>query len=233
MLRDALCHGVGGSFGKCSKHRAFLSPPFPTGPVCFRNRRCTIKDGQRLDEMQPEGDVVKRVRSLVFISTLLLIPLASFLASPHTAQAKKNNHAQAEKDSLGASEEQDRSEDRILGIGRLFDGVRIHSPLGDEFNELYSRNQTEIHGIVDRNPTIIWETVEIALDLLPALRSVDQNGGKLCVNKQLYAKATDFFWRCKSLASPQLAGDLMKAKTLVESRTTELNAQQLLIDLNK
>jgi hypothetical protein len=163
----------------------------------------------------------------------MIICLVSFLAAAHTAQARRKSQAKQEKDSLPTSEEQDRIDDRILGIGRLFDGIRIHSPLGDEFNELYSRNQTEIYGIVDRNPMIVWETVEIALDLMPALRSVDQNGGKLCVDKQLYSKATDFFWKCKSLASPQLAGDLMKAKTLVERRTTELNARQLLIDLNE
>ena len=78
-----------------------------------------------------------------------------------------------------------------------------------------------------------WESIELGLELLPALRSVDRNGGKLSVDKELYGRATGLVGKCQSLASPQLAGDLKRAKALVESRATELDSHQLLIDLNE
>jgi len=176
--------------------------------------------------------MLKKKRCWGFVSGVLLIALVGSTAMATIAQ---ENHGRIEKrqQRSNAPVDTERGEPGLSYLGGLFQGINIRSPLGDEFNTLYLRNKAEIHQIIDRNPGIVWETVELALDLLPALRTVDRNGGKLSVEKKLYGRATGLFGKCESLASPQLAGDLKRAKALVESRATELDSQQLLIDLNE
>ena len=176
---------------------------------------------------------MKKANLLGLFFALLMVFLVS---SSTVASATRRSHdggSQSRRDISGTSTETGQENSSLLFMGELLEGVRIHSPLSDELNTLYLKNRAEIHQIIDRNPGIIWKTVDLLLELLPALRSVDQNGGKLNVEKKLYARATDFWGGCESLASPQLADDLRKAKSLIESRTTELDSYRLQIDLTR
>ena len=176
--------------------------------------------------------MLRKGRYAGFVSVVLLIVFAS---STVPAKIAQENHKRIEKQNQEPKPRDDtgRGEGGLSFLGNLFQGINIHSPLGDEFNGLYLRNKAEIHRIVDRNPGIVWETVELAIELLPALRSADQNGGKINVEKKLYTRATDLAGKCESLAGPQLARDLKRAKSLLEKRTTELDPGQLTIDLTK
>jgi hypothetical protein len=177
---------------------------------------------------------VRSEKSLSFVFVLLIIFLAASGATAKMSLDKGDDTSQRRWERSRPPAARDSGEEgNVQALGNLLQGVEIRSPLGDEFNIIYDRNRAEIHQLVDRNPEIIWDTLGLVLDLLPALRSADRNGGKLYVEKQLYARATDLYWKCESLASPGLARDLKRAKSLVESRMIELNSRQLVIDLNK
>ena len=113
------------------------------------------------------------------------------------------------------------------------DGIEIQSPIGDEFAQVYHRHKAEIHQIVNQNPFLVWETVDLIVEVLPALRSVRPDDGKLYVDKRTFSKADDLFARCEALASPGLANDLRKARAQVDSRITEWDSERILVDLEQ
>jgi hypothetical protein len=65
------------------------------------------------------------------------------------------------------------------------------------------------------------------------LKFKEAQEGKVRIPRNTYAKATNLMEKCESLASPELARDLKKAKALFDSRVKESDQESLTIDLKE
>ena len=80
---------------------------------------------------------------------------------------------------------------------------------------------------------MIWQTLGLVSDSLPALRSMAKSNGKLLLDGETYSKVNNLYNEYSGLASPALAADLQKAKDYVDQRTKTSNSGTVIIDLNK
>ena len=110
----------------------------------------------------------------------------------------------------------------------------IHIPRAAEafFNSIYARRHQEIRKFIDDNPEMIWPAISLFLDALPALRAIPQNGGRLLVDRRVYAEAEQFMVQCEKKVSPEFGVDLRKMKDFIEKRTKHIEGQRMAIDLN-
>lgn len=115
----------------------------------------------------------------------------------------------------------------------VFSSIRVPPALSGEFLEMYNRHRLEIDRMVADNPFLIWESLDIALDSLPALRAMNQNGGMLYLDKRTYSRAMGLIDQCEALASPKLGIDLERAKRLLLNRTSETDSGEIVIDLSE
>jgi hypothetical protein len=144
-----------------------------------------------------------------------------------------------EKLAPGAAEtqkESGREPDSLSRYGQnLLTGLAasIHIPkaTAQSFTELFARHGPELERLANAHQNLVWEVLDVVIEVLPSLRKMDENGGQLHVDRKTYAKASDLLGRWESLASPELARALRKAKTLVDSRVKEADPENIIIDL--
>jgi hypothetical protein len=96
---------------------------------------------------------------------------------------------------------------------------------------LFDRNRFELERLANAHQDIIPEVIGIAVELLPTLKTIDTDGSQVRLNRKTYDRVTRLMERCERLASPELAKDLRKAKTIVDSRMQEGDQETLIIDL--
>jgi hypothetical protein len=101
------------------------------------------------------------------------------------------------------------------------------------FGELFDPHKTELERLANTHQGLLWEAIAVVIEVLPSLKATDAPEGQLRVPLKTYAKASNLLERCESLASPQLAGDMRKAKALFESMVKESDQENLIIDLKE
>lgn len=117
-------------------------------------------------------------------------------------------------------------------LGNLLSDVQVPQHTSKTFTDLYSKHKAEIDRILNDNPYLIWESIDVVLDALPALKSVPQNGGRLYIDKRLYSKATDLLSEIEALSSPELSHDLQQSWAFVQNRAKDSGQGAFVIDLN-
>jgi len=110
--------------------------------------------------------------------------------------------------------------------------IRIPDQTRRTFTELYARHQEELDRIMSENPVLLWDSLDVVLDALPALRQVPRDEGRLHIHKRVYDKVAHLMERIVSLSGPQLSQDLRQSRKYVEDRMTETGPDTLEIDLN-
>jgi hypothetical protein len=121
----------------------------------------------------------------------------------------------------------------LQSIGSVLSGIHVPAATVDEFTTLYNRHKTEIRTIVDQHTDLVWQTLDVVVDALPALQSFDKAGGRLYLDRRVYAKANRLFDEYVRLAGSGLAKDLRKAKRSIDNRTEDWGSNQVMIDLSE
>jgi hypothetical protein len=115
----------------------------------------------------------------------------------------------------------------------LLGDVPIPKATGQSFTLLFDRHRSELESLGRTHQELIWETIEVVMEFLPSVKTLEVNGGQLRVNRKTYAKASRLLERCELLVTPGFAQDLRKAKAMVESRLREGDADSLIIDFKE
>lgn len=110
--------------------------------------------------------------------------------------------------------------------------IQIPPATAARFETVYWRHRAELYQIAAANPGLVWETVGLVLDALPALRSVKNNSGRLYLDQRTFGKANDVWEQYVRLASSGLATDLKDIKKFVDNRTKPVDSGRVVIDLN-
>jgi hypothetical protein len=111
--------------------------------------------------------------------------------------------------------------------------IPVSKPTRDFVDQLYHRHRSEFTRLIQNNPQLVWDALDIVLDALPALRAMPQNGGQLYLDRNIYARASDLVDRCEGLSTPELARDLKKLRLLVEMKIKSADSERVRIDLNE
>ena len=117
-------------------------------------------------------------------------------------------------------------------IEGLLGGIAVPDAAAQLFNGIYTRHGIEIGRILSDNPRMVWDTLDLLLDLLPALRALPATGGRLTVNSGDYDRAAALLQRFTALSSSGLARDLGRTREWIDRRVTQGDAGKLVIDLN-
>ena len=166
-------------------------------------------------------------------NTKIVIIMALLLAWSGAAFASENTPGNAAPAKEVQAKESEAREENLASIDDLLGEIAVPPAAAKIFNELYYQNKTELYQILNNNPHIIWLTLGILGDSLPALRSIAENQGKMQLDATTYTKANNLYEECYTLASPQLAADLESAKSYVDQRTAMITSESVIIDLNE
>lgn len=109
----------------------------------------------------------------------------------------------------------------------------VSKPTRDFVDQLYRRHRSELTRLIQDNPQLVWDALDIVLDALPALRAVPKNEGQLYLDRNIYARASDLVDRCEGLSTPELARDLKKLRLLVEMKIKSADSERVRIDLRE
>lgn len=124
----------------------------------------------------------------------------------------------------------------VIGNGTtivdLLSQIRVPDRTSRTFSDLFMKHQAELDRLVRENPWVMWDSLGVVLDALPAFRELPQNGGRLFIDKRVYARAADLMGRLENISSPQLSRDLRLSEKYVEDRMRESGPNTLEIDLN-
>ncbi len=125
----------------------------------------------------------------------------------------------------------DEGDGQGLVPGDLLGDIQVSEPTRSFLDGLYKRHRFEFARIIQDNPQLVWDTMDVVLDALPALRAMSKNGGRLYVDKNIYARASGIVDRCEGFATQELARDLRKLRLFVEMRSKEVDSDRIMIDL--
>lgn len=157
-------------------------------------------------------------------------------STAYAIEAKKSSEgsrANEQQVSENMSRTQQKESTTVVVLVDLLGTIAVPEKAGQIFNDLYYRNQIEIYRILNENPFLLWQTIGLVANTLPALRSMAARGGKLHLDVPTYSRANDLYEEFRDLAGPQLSADLEAAKSYVDSRTEKRGSGQVLIDLNE
>lgn len=166
--------------------------------------------------------------------TLLIIMAATFLIMfSNTVFATEEVPGAATSDTNAAIQVPEAAQESIMDIDNLVGEIAVPEEAAKVFNDLYYSHKTELYQILQNNPNMIWQTLGLVSDSLPALRSMAESKGKLHLDGETYSKANILYNEYFGLASPALAADLRKAKEYVDQRTKTASSGSVVIDLNE
>jgi hypothetical protein len=114
----------------------------------------------------------------------------------------------------------------------LLSQIRVPDRTSRTFSDLFSKHQAELDRLVRENPWVMWDSLGVVLDALPAFRQLAENEGRLLIDRRVYARAANLMERLEILSSPQLTRDLRQSQKYVEDRMKESGPNTLEIDLN-
>lgn len=182
--------------------------------------------------MSIKGNCVKIISAVAI--ALLLISGTAFCGITYPAKKPSGTSAQRPSATTQAAQDYEAgsSDDNLDSIGSLLERLRISGPVSDEFTSLYQSNQTEIDRILNENPLVTWHTFDLLLTSWPVLNSVEQNGGRLYLDREIFLSAMNLFEEFERVASPKLAGDLRKTKAMVNGRAKNVDTAKVEVDLN-
>jgi hypothetical protein len=166
-------------------------------------------------------------RSFAILIVLILVGIQPLLASDNSVPdgLLTGQEANKESGSLGQY-----GQDLLKN---LMGDVSIPKATVQSFSALFDRHRAELESLASAHQELVWETLEVVIEFLPSVKTMDANSGQLQVNRKTYAKASRLLERCQLLATPEFAQDLRKAKVLVESRLKEGDQENLIIDLKE
>jgi hypothetical protein len=120
-----------------------------------------------------------------------------------------------------------------LGIlENVLNGLSIPRQTGEEFNRILLRNRTEMEAVLSENPFLIWDTMSVVLSAMPYLKEIEQNGGRLYLDRDTYSSTVNLLEKYQAVASPKLAADLQLLRTMFDRRIKTMDSEGLWIDLN-
>ncbi len=168
---------------------------------------------------------ITRMRTGFFLAIALALCVNGSHASQETNQATQCPVSIHSRENAPAGQAE-----RL--VGELLNDIRIPGHVSDIMSTLYTKHRSEIVRIIHGNPHIVWSTVELVLEALPALRTMGENGGAIIVDKDVYSRAEVILEQYRSLASSGLARDLDGLKRYVESRALPVDSEKIKVDLN-
>ncbi len=118
-------------------------------------------------------------------------------------------------------------------LSGLVGDISIPKTTIKRFGKLFDPHKTELKRLANTHQDLLWEAIAVVIEVLPSLKATDAPEGQLRVPRKTYAKASNLLERCGSLASPELARDMRKAKALFESMVKESDQENLTIDLKE
>jgi hypothetical protein len=175
---------------------------------------------------------MKRLQTKLYAAILILTLLASTAATASSFEETKTTSTSANEHQSEYSSPTSREQGATKVIGDLLGEITVPSEAAGFFNDFYNRNKTEVLRIFSDNPYLIWETLGVVVDALPSLRTIADQDGRLYLDGATYARANTLFERYRGLASSQLAADLDRTKSYVDSRTEGTDSGGRVIDLN-
>jgi hypothetical protein len=174
---------------------------------------------------------MKRVVMGIVTGSLVLALVMPCAATDGTRRNPSSALAKGQSDSHQVKGHE-VGEHGVEALNSLLDGIHVGTPTVEELAVLYDRHKAEIHAIFDQHLDLVWETMDVIVEALPALRSVDKAGGRLYLDKRTYSKANRIFEQYVALAGSGLAKDLRKAREQFDVRTENWGSNQVMIDLN-
>ncbi|GLI36041.1 hypothetical protein [Desulforhabdus amnigena] len=159
---------------------------------------------------------------LIILNLCMTIPLKSVAVAAEDVKGR-----------MGRIQWMSGDEDEGQGLlpGNLLGDIQVSEPTRSFLDELYKRHSSEFTRIIQDNPQLVWDAMDVVLDALPALKAMPKNGGRLYVDKNIYARASGLVDRCEDLSTPELAKDLKKLRLFVEMRIKEVDSDRIMIDL--
>ena len=167
-----------------------------------------------------------RTVSFAILFMLVLAGVGALWAAENLAPGSLQTRQESNKERAGLSQ---YGQDLLKS---LVGDVPIPKATVQSFSVLFERHRQELERLANAHQDLVWETLEVVIEFLPSLKTMDANGGQVRVNRKTYAKASGLLEKCERLASPELAQDLRTAKVLVDSRLKEGDQESLIINLN-
>ncbi len=163
----------------------------------------------------------------IMICTSFLLALTFTVNNPHAA-----SRTSEPSESLNGSRVEDSGAYRYgeMIVGELLQDITVPADVSDLLSSFYTMHRSEILRLMNGNPQMIWSTLDVVLDALPALRTLRKNDGALIVDRRVYSKAEGVLEQYRSLASEGLARDLDGLKKYVESRAIPLDGDRVKVD---
>jgi hypothetical protein len=160
---------------------------------------------------------------VVMLSVAVQIPWATEKSAPGGTQAGKDpGHEQSSLSRYG--------QELLSG---LVGDIQLPKATIESFCGLFQHHQPELERLANTHQELIWGALDVVIEALPSLKTMDAQEGKVRVPRSTYAKASNLLEQCELLASPKLARDLRRAKALFDSMVKESDQESLIIDLKK
>jgi len=174
----------------------------------------------------------RNTTAVTWLISLLVLMIGLEFQWDGTAMARESSRTSvrsAQGTSSGQIHGQEMLAEELLGDI----DIPVSKPTRDFVDQLYHRHRSEFTRLIQDNPQLVWDALDIVVDALPALRAIPQNGGQLYLDRSVYARASDLVDRCEGLSTPELARDLKKLRLLVEMKTKSADSERVRIDLNE
>jgi hypothetical protein len=175
---------------------------------------------------------MKKLQTKLCIAMMLLFLLVNAAGATKSMDGMKESAPANEPNPAVDSSTTSEEDGAATVIGDLLGEITVPNEAAILFNDLYYRNKAEVFRILNNNPYLVWETLGVVVEALPALRLIGDQDGKLYLDRATYARARSLFDHYHGLASPQLAADLDKTRSYVDSRTEEKDSGDVVIHLN-
>lgn len=121
---------------------------------------------------------------------------------------------------------------RLEIVENLLSGLYIPRRAGEEFSGILLRNRPELEAIVRENSFLIWDTMGMVVSAMPYIKEIEQNGGKLYLDRDTYSRAVNLLEQYQAVASPKLGADLQLLRKMFDARIKSLDSEGMWVDLN-
>jgi hypothetical protein len=118
-------------------------------------------------------------------------------------------------------------------LGALVNNLDFSAPLPSRLLSLLAPHEQQLERIFKQNPELITEGLVLVIAALPALQSMSEDNRTMELDKGTYAKAQSLLDKCEFLATPDLARDLERARTLMDKHIRQVGETTLIVDLGE
>ncbi len=167
-----------------------------------------------------------------FLKVFVMLLLLNVLVCVRTVSAAGDPSPIASENPVEAGETTENSARYGQALLHSLTGdIRIPQATSNVLVELFAGHESELERIVTAHQDLLSEMLGVVIEVLPSLRSLNENGDELHVARKTFTRASTLMERCESFASPELARDLRKAKQFVDARVKPDGPESLVIDL--